>query len=538
MAPQTSSRPRSSGWTHQTSSRTPRHPGQLPATRGGRVHPLVRALAAFTAIGAFIATTATTASADHGNRSRLSARLTLQTSSSAPLTVQADGSGSTSSRSAITTFRFDFGDGSPAVTTSPPTRSASHTYAGPGSFTVRLTVTDGSGNTSNTSRSITLSGPPVDQPPVARLTVRAASTDTFDALADGSATTDGDATPVARYQFDFGDGSPAVTTFPPTASASHTYPAAGTYTVTLVATDTRDSASAPTSARVTVPRPPGPKIQVYAGYYDTHHPGNTQPKPDPWQGSPNVTFVGKPDGSSGGWDASCVRIDNAGDALPDVLVTVDIGTRHFALWGSRAIPAGGTLIVTQTALENFDGSDTNEAGCFGCSASLCSQKVSRTVPVVHVRINGVTTDYFDTGQILNTHGVDAAGCPATGTRNDESHAWVEIGTEVPAAFRAASGGPGEPDVLAPERPGLWMDPPRPNPSAGDLAVRFGLAHEGAVRLGIYDVAGRLIQQVLDTTMPVGNYDARVALWDAPRGMLYYKLSTPDGTLTRSFVLVR
>jgi hypothetical protein len=289
---------------------------------------------------------------------------------------------------------------------------------------------------------------------------------------------------------------------------------------------------------VTVPRPPGPKIQVYAGYYDTHHPGNTQPKPDPWQGSPNVTFVGKPDGSSGGWDASCVRIDNAGDALPDVLVTVDIGTRHFALWGSRAIPAGGTLIVTQTALENFDGSDTNEAGCFGCSASLCSQKVSRTVPVVHVRINGVTTDYFDTGQILNTHGVDAAGCPATGTRNDESHPWTEIGTVVPAAFRAAGGAPGEPDVLAPQRPGLWMDAPRPNPSAGDLAVRFGLAHEGAVQLGIYDVAGRLVQQVLDTTMPVGNYDTRVALWDAPRGMLFYKLSTPDGTLTRSFVLIR
>ena len=65
--------------------------------------------------------------------------------------------------------------------------------------------------------------------------------------------------------------------------------------------------------------------------------------------------------------------------------------------------------------------------CFGCDPSLCKTAVSSTQPVVHVTVNGRTTDIVDSGQILNTHGVDSAGCPDTGTRNDESEAWQRIG---------------------------------------------------------------------------------------------------------------
>src|SRR5262249_17412887 len=154
-----------------------------------------------------------------------------------PRQVVADGTGSQSSRLPIASFQFDFGDGSPAVLTLEPTRTATHTYAASGTFTGRLTVTDGIGNTASTSRSITPAGPPPEAPRVARLTVRPTTLDGLEALADGSGTTDIDDTPVASYQFDFGDGSPPVTTQAPNASTTHTYAAAGTYTVTLVATD-------------------------------------------------------------------------------------------------------------------------------------------------------------------------------------------------------------------------------------------------------------------------------------------------------------
>jgi len=172
----------------------------------------------------------------------------------------------------------------------------------------------------------------------------------------------------------------------------------------------------------------GPTFAVYVGYYDTHHSDNPQPKPDPWQGSTNVVFVGRPDTPSGGWDTSTVRIDNLSDVtLFDVKVKVVIGSARFHLWKEKDIPIGGSLIIAQKGEGTFDGSDTNTAGCFDCDPSLCETDVSPAIPVVRVIIEGVVMKFFDEDQILNTHGVDSAGCPYTGTRNDESESWQQIG---------------------------------------------------------------------------------------------------------------
>jgi hypothetical protein len=171
-------------------------------------------------------------------------------------------------------------------------------------------------------------------------------------------------------------------------------------------------------------------FRVFVGYYDTHHNNNPQPKPDPWQGSPNVVFIGTPDSSRGGWDTSAVRIDNLGSTpLRDAAVTVDIGSHSFALWGETTIPAHQSLILAQTKFENFDGSDTNPEGCSGPDTPGCTSSAASTIPVVHVTINGTTSDIRDVAQILNTHGVDGAGSPPTGSttiRNDESEAWQQL----------------------------------------------------------------------------------------------------------------
>lgn len=186
-------------------------------------------------------------------------------------------------------------------------------------------------------------------------------------------------------------------------------------------------------AMVLLGLPAGPSsaeatIAVYAGYYDTHHHENLQPKPNPWQGSANVLFVGMPDTINGGWDTSAVRIDNLTEApLTGVVVKVVIGSRRYKLWGRQTIPVGASLVVAQMGLETFDGSDSNPAGCYDCDPSLCETEVSSTIPVVVVTINGQKSKFHDREQILNTHGVDSAGCPYTGTRNDESEAWQQIG---------------------------------------------------------------------------------------------------------------
>jgi parallel beta-helix repeat protein len=99
------------------------------------------------------------------------------------------------------------------------------------------------------------SGPPADRPPTAALSVTPASGSApVDVTADASASFDGDATPIATYAFDWGDGTAAV---PPQSSptAGHTYTAAGTYTVTVTVTDTGGLASTMT-ASVEVTGPP------------------------------------------------------------------------------------------------------------------------------------------------------------------------------------------------------------------------------------------------------------------------------------------
>ncbi|MFY9579041.1 MAG: hypothetical protein WAQ33_06930 [Gaiellaceae bacterium] len=222
------------------------------------------------------------------------------------------------------------------------------------------------------------------------------------------------------------NGTSASYTVNSTTQITATVPTAASSGPITVTTPTGQATS---SSNFTVGSPPS--FSVYVGYYDTHHDNNPQPKPNPWQGSPNVVFVGQPDSSSGGWDTSTVRIDNLGGTpLTNVVVTVTIGSSNFALWGTNTIPAGQSLILAQMGYGTFDGSDENSAGCYGCDPNLCATAVSPAIPVVHVTINGQTTNFSDQGQILNTHGVDSAGCPPTGgtsIRNDESEAWQQLG---------------------------------------------------------------------------------------------------------------
>src|SRR5262249_7477119 len=70
--------------------------------------------------------------------------------------LSVNGSGSSDSDGNITSYAWDFGDG-----TSGSGVTASHTYATPGPYTVTLTVTDNSGATDDVSHAVTASNDPV-----------------------------------------------------------------------------------------------------------------------------------------------------------------------------------------------------------------------------------------------------------------------------------------------------------------------------------------------------------------------------------------
>ncbi len=142
----------------------------------------------------------------------------------------------------VTGYSWNFGDGGTATGA-----TANHTYAAAGTYTVTLTVTDDDGATGTTSQQVTVAAqPPANVAPTAAFTPNA----NFLALAvDGSASSDPDGA-LTGYAWNFGDGGTANG-----ATASHTYAAAGTYTVTLTVTDD-DGATGTTSQQVTVSAQP------------------------------------------------------------------------------------------------------------------------------------------------------------------------------------------------------------------------------------------------------------------------------------------
>ncbi len=166
------------------------------------------------------------------------------TSGTAPLAVDFSAVNSTDSDGSISSYAWQFGDG-----TSANTSTASHTYTIDGTYTVTLTITDNDGATGTAQSTVTVAAPTVNILPTASLILSTSSGEaplTVEFSAGRS--TDSDGTIVA-YAWDFDDGTSANTS-----TASHTYTIAGTYTVTLTVTD-NDGGTGTAQNTVTVAAP-------------------------------------------------------------------------------------------------------------------------------------------------------------------------------------------------------------------------------------------------------------------------------------------
>jgi len=163
------------------------------------------------------------------------------TATTSPLTVAVNAAASTDTDGTIVSYGWDFGDGTVATGA-----TATRTYAAAGTYTVTLTVTDDDGATGTSTQQVVVPAAPVNQLPTAAFT---ATTSPLAVAVDAAASTDVDGT-IVSYAWDFGDGSTA--TGP---TASRTYAAAGTYTVTLTVTDNQ-GATGTTTQSVVVPAIP------------------------------------------------------------------------------------------------------------------------------------------------------------------------------------------------------------------------------------------------------------------------------------------
>lgn len=140
--------------------------------------------------------------------------------SSTNLLVANFSSTSTDADGTIASYAWNFGDSSTSTAQNP-----SHTYAAAGSYNVALTVTDNQGATNTISKTVSVTA--ANQAPVANFSSSISGLTV--SFTDSSTDADGS---IASRAWNFGDASTSSLQNP-----SHTYTAAGTYTVSLTATD-------------------------------------------------------------------------------------------------------------------------------------------------------------------------------------------------------------------------------------------------------------------------------------------------------------
>ena len=153
--------------------------------------------------------------------------------------LSVNGSGSTDDQG-VTSYAWTFGDGGTATGA-----TATHTYAAGGTFDVKLTVTDTTGNSATSTQQVTIVAPNAAPKATAVVTANGLTIN-----ANGSSSSDPDGT-ITSYAWTFGDGGTSTL-----ANASHTYAAAGTYTVTLEVTDNEGAKNTATQPVTVAAAPP------------------------------------------------------------------------------------------------------------------------------------------------------------------------------------------------------------------------------------------------------------------------------------------
>ncbi|MCF7889760.1 PKD domain-containing protein [Candidatus Bipolaricaulota bacterium] len=152
------------------------------------------------------------------------------TSGEAPLEVTFDASSAEDSDGTITSYEWDFDDGSTGSGV-----SGTYTFTSSGTYNVQLTVTDNDGGTDSTSETISVSSEP-NQPPSSSFTASPTSGEApLEVSFDASGANDPDGS-IDSYNWDFGDGTTGSGV-----TVNHTYDSSGSYTVQLTVTDDEGS---------------------------------------------------------------------------------------------------------------------------------------------------------------------------------------------------------------------------------------------------------------------------------------------------------
>ena len=84
-------------------------------------------------------------------------------------------------------------------------------------------------------------------------------------------------------------------------------------------------------------------------------------------------------------------------------------------------------------------------------------------------------------------------------------------------------------------------PPIPNPARDVVSYRVEVAQTAPVRVGIFDVGGRLVERLIDRSLEPGSYDFSWQTPDGKRrpapGAYYLRLDSGGRSESRMFILL-
>jgi hypothetical protein len=224
-------------------------------------------------------------------------------------------------------------------------------------------------------------------------------------------------------------------------SATHVASAATPHTA---ATHSHHRTDKPIIHKVRSEKQSGTGYSVYVGYADDLRPS---PKnfPTPWDGDSNVVFEGCVPNCTG-WDGGAVMVVNTGaTALSINSFSINLSSPGattpcvYSIWPSNiSVPSGDEAIFSETLTGGGGGCtntvnsngvaymDSSDIGPNGANwAGNCTQ--SGIIPQVDVTVNGTAASYNDTGQVLDTGGVDANSCTPGVPNANESIQWTPVG---------------------------------------------------------------------------------------------------------------
>jgi hypothetical protein len=78
----------------------------------------------------------------------------------------------------------------------------------------------------------------------------------------------------------------------------------------------------------------------------------------------------------------------------------------------------------------------------------------------------------------------------------------------------------------------------PNPVVDLARLNYTTTKQGIVNISVYDISGRLVENLMDETIPVGEHTVNVDAQNLTAGVYFIKVETPDGVGAKTMTIVR